>query len=675
MIDRPMDKSGSTRHRRISPVFAVWAVSVIVVLVLGQLDRLLRRLHVNAGGIIDFFAFLAWLFVIGLTLYGCAIAIRFILRHLFWTVGRRLFLSYIMIGVLPFFLFAILLTAILYLVAGVASQANFKAERQASIGQLESWNTEYGLQGKKPADSDASVQIYDSADATGADIPKWLRTSNFSGMALRGSEAMLVVGRQYPNAGQPRSIVFAEPLDRKWAEQLEERTGMVVSQQIASKEGESVRVGRGKRKSGGDVDLNINDDDKSFKDFWSRGVKYNRVVFFDITEEGGLIDWETGTPRPGKRLFSFISNPIPNLLQFYFGGATSSQIMRGIFGTIGVLATLLMIIYFFASAFAAVLIFSISRAVNRIEKGTKAVERGDFSYRINMKPHNQLGEMAQSFDRMTESISSLLTSVTEKERLQSEIEIAATIQRNLLPKEGPQFRGVSFSAHFEPTASIGGDYYDVFNLDKSRLAVAIGDVSGHGLSTGLVMAMVKAAMTTLVEEGADESSLFKRLNELVYRSTERRAFMTLAFTIFDLERGTIRHTNAGHLYPYLLREGRQTPISIESPSLPLGVRAVLATRTVELDLKEGDTVVYLSDGIVEAHDERGDPFGFDQLERLLAESPERSPSAIRDTILEAVAKHSGSRPADDDRTVMALRFDQFRTTRSGAPLAADAVAV
>src|SRR5437763_14644781 len=132
-----------------------------------------------------------------------------------------------------------------------------------------------------------------------------------------------------------------------------------------------------------------------------------------------------------------------------------------------------------------------------------------------MKPHNQLGEMAQSFDGLTESTASLLTSVAEKERLQSEIEIAASIQRSLLPKEGPQFRGVSFSAHFEPTASIGGDYYDVFNLDKARLAVAIGDVSGHGLSTGLVMAMVKAAITTLVEENAEESANFRPLNQPV----------------------------------------------------------------------------------------------------------------------------------------------------------------
>src|SRR6185503_1983383 len=222
--------------------------------------------------------------------------------------------------------------------------------------------------------------------------------------------------------------------------------------------------------------------------------------------------------------------------------------------------------------------------------------------------------------------------VAEKERLQSEIAIAASIQRNLLPKEGPKFRGVSFSAHFEPTTSIGGDYYDVFNLDKSKLAVAIGDVSGHGLSTGLVMAMVKAAITTLIEEGADEASLFRRLNELVFRSTERRAFMTLAFTIFDLEHGTIRHTNAGHLYPYLLRQG-SAPRPIEAPSLPLGVRSVLATHTVEVDLQEGDAIVYLSDGIIEAQDENGDPLGFDQLEALLAKETDRSPSAIRDAIL------------------------------------------
>lgn len=658
--------SEGTNRRRIPLALTTWFIAVVMVVGLDQIDSLLKRVGFHTP-ILDFFSFLAWLVVIGLTLYGFAVAIRFVLRKLFWTVGRRLFLSYVMIGVLPFVLFAILLFAILYVIAGVASQANFKAERQASIGQLESWNIEYALQGRAPRDSDNTVEVYDSASASGKAIPSWLRATNFSGMALRGGKPLLVAARQYPAAGGARSIVLVEPLDKKWARQLEDRTGMIISQHYASQQRDSFRV-RSRRSKGEDFEIDDADDSESMTDFARRGgapfgeiVSFQRILFFDITEEGGLVDWESGKERTGKRIFTLISNPTTNLLHFYFGGATSSRIMRGIFGAITALTTLLMIVYFFATAFAAVLIFSISRAVNRIEKGTKAVERGDFLYRINMKRSNQLGEMAQSFDHMTQSIASLLASVAEKERLQSEIAIAATIQRNLLPKEGPQFRGVSFSAHFEPTASIGGDYYDVFNLDKAHLAVAIGDVSGHGLSTGLVMAMVKAAITTLVEEGADETSLFHRLNELVHRSTERRAFMTLAFTIFDLERGTIRHTNAGHLYPYLLRNGKQ-PVAIESPSLPLGVRSEIRPRTIEIDLQEGDAIVYLSDGIVEAQDENGDPFGFDQLETLLAAQTERSPSIIRDAILRAVARHSGDRAADDDRTVMVLRFDNLKAT-------------
>jgi serine phosphatase RsbU (regulator of sigma subunit) len=145
--------------------------------------------------------------------------------------------------------------------------------------------------------------------------------------------------------------------------------------------------------------------------------------------------------------------------------------------------------------------------------------------------------------------------------------------------------------------------------------------------------------------------------------------MTLAFTIFDLEKGTIRHTNAGHLYPYLLRSG-ETPIAIEVPSLPLGVRANVTTRTVEVPLIEGDTIVYLSDGIVEAQTPDGDPFGFDQLEALLEQTPDRSPNVIRDVILEAVARHSGTRPADDDRTIMVIRFDNLKSSVRNADEAA-----
>jgi serine phosphatase RsbU (regulator of sigma subunit) len=642
----------SPRKRRGARLFAIWAVALAVIILDTVITRLLRPLHFPVG-IFSFLTFLASLLLIALTLYGFAVFVRWTLRKLFWRVGRRLFLSYVLIGMLPFFLFAILLLTVGYLICGVMTHAALRGERLAGLGQLETAAFEYSLTGKRPDGLTKSTEIYDTNNASGAKLPPWLKSTTFSGMVWRDSHGLLVASRQSARDGaEPRTIVFVEPLDSEWTEQLQDKSGMTVRMTV---EGANKSPKSGLRVNSGEHSFDIDDDDNGgMKDLLFNSIG-RKVIWADVT---ALTDWNSGATIDGHHeLFTLIVNPFPNLFHFYFG-AQADDYVRGLLQFMAVVICLLLVFYALAVLFAAVLIFSITRAVNRIEKGTKAVERGDFTYRIAMKPHNQLGEMANSFDRMTESIATLLVNVAENERLQSEIEIAASIQRNLLPKEGPQFRGVSFSAHFEPTASIGGDYYDVFNIDKTRLAVAIGDVSGHGLSTGLVMAMVKAAITTLVEEGAEETALFHRLNDLVFRSTERRAFMTLAFTIFDLEKGTIRHTNAGHLYPYLLREG-QKPRGIEVPSLPLGVRSTISTHTAEVDLQEGDAIVYLSDGIVEAQDEQGEPFGFDHLEALLSQSADRSPSTIRDQILEAVARHCGTRPADDDRTVMILRFDNF----------------
>jgi serine phosphatase RsbU (regulator of sigma subunit) len=642
MDDRPATK------RRISPALVLWLAGIAIIAALDYLDRLLNRLGQNVS-ILDFFSFLAWLLVIGLTLYGMAVFARWVLTRLFWTVGRRLFLSYLLVSVLPFFLMTILLLTIAYMFAAVMTQAALRAERQATLGQLESWALEYATTGHRPSGALPSLEIYDSELDSGKKLPAWLHSKSFSGLVGRGTEALLVTARHIPG-DESRAVVLAQPVDHLWTDQLHDRWRMTVVTANA-------RATRGKS---GDRNYDIKSDSEL-----TDVIKTNfprEIIWGDIAD---LTDWSTGHEIPDRSLFMLVSNPPDNIFSYYFGAAANDYF--GILLTaIASMSVVLLMMYAIAALFAAVLIFSISRAVNRIEKGTKAVERGDFSYRIRMARNNQLGAMAQSFDHMTESIASLLTTVAEKERLQSEIAIAADIQRNLLPREGPDHEGVSFSAHFEPTASIGGDYYDVFKLSPTRLAVAIGDVSGHGLSTGIVMAMVKAALTTLIEEGADEASVFRRLNDLVHRSTERRAFMTLAFTVFDLERGVVRHTNAGHIYPYVLRQDG-TVTSLDAPSLPLGVRHEFTVQTVESKLQEGDTVVYVSDGIIEAQDEQGEPLGFDQLEALLRASTGSTASEIRDAVLSAVKHHAGTRPADDDRTIMVIRFDRVLTSSEVSP--------
>src|SRR5713226_6267146 len=170
-----------TAPRRGGRVFVVWLIAVIVIVAIEWVKPVLRNLHVPVA-IFIFVEFLAWLIVIALCLYGFAVFVRWLMRALFWRVGRRLFLSYLMIGMLPFGLFAILLLTMGYMVAGVMSHAALRNERQASLGQMESSALDYGLTGKKPPDALPSLEIYDTAASSGAKLPDWLKETTFSGM-------------------------------------------------------------------------------------------------------------------------------------------------------------------------------------------------------------------------------------------------------------------------------------------------------------------------------------------------------------------------------------------------------------------------------------------------------------------------------------------------------------
>ncbi len=112
------------------------------------------------------------------------------------------------------------------------------------------------------------------------------------------------------------------------------------------------------------------------------------------------------------------------------------------------------------------------------------MERGNLDYRIPVKRNDQLGDLGRSFNHMTESVQSMLSDVAEKERLAQELELAREIQESLLPKKHLDFGPMSVRATFQPAAEVGGDYFDVFPMSDDRLLVAVGDVAGHGLSTG-----------------------------------------------------------------------------------------------------------------------------------------------------------------------------------------------
>lgn len=363
-----------------------------------------------------------------------------------------------------------------------------------------------------------------------------------------------------------------------------------------------------------------------------------------------------GKPKgSGDRVVVYVGQASPRVLFRQLFAQGMPDVATVMLRVLIVIGGSLLFVYLIALTIAFVLVGAIARNVNKMTRAAQAIGRGDFSVRVNSKSRDQIGDLARSFDGMTASIQSLLVDTARKERLEGEIAIARTIQQKLLPPPQGEAPGLRLIAEFEPVAEIGGDYYDYFPMPDGRTAVVVGDVSGHGLPTGLLVAMAKAALSTLTETGLTGTPLFARLNDLIHRSTDSRNYMTLALLAYDARTREGTLTNAGQLAPYRL--GRSGVETLSLPSFPLGVSPRHEFPSRPFPFEPGDRVLFFTDGYVETASPGGDPFGFERLEELLRRHVDAPAEAIRDALLAAVHEHSGGRSPEDDRTLVILTVD------------------
>jgi sigma-B regulation protein RsbU (phosphoserine phosphatase) len=319
---------------------------------------------------------------------------------------------------------------------------------------------------------------------------------------------------------------------------------------------------------------------------------------------------------------------------------------------IAALGIFFFICYGLAMATAATMILSITRSTSRLSAGARAVERGDLGHRVPVKRRDQLGDLARSFNHMTDSVQSMLADVAEKERLARELELAREIQESLLPARHLEMGPVTVRATFMPAAEVGGDYFDVFPLTEDRLVVAIGDVAGHGLSTGLLMASLKSSVAALVHEGYSGADLIDKVNRLLLGHGHGRTMVTLTLIELDLEGGRLNLANAGHCPPFLMVSGSPLEELLAS-SLPMGSR-LCRPATLQRCFPENSSLVLYSDGLTEALSPAGEPFGYERLGEILANPPSGSDSDLTGRLLEALAKHAAGTPAIDDLTILVV---------------------
>jgi phosphoserine phosphatase RsbU/P len=300
---------------------------------------------------------------------------------------------------------------------------------------------------------------------------------------------------------------------------------------------------------------------------------------------------------------------------------------------------------------------AITGAVHRLYEGTQKVIEGDFSHRIEVQGDDQLAQLSGSFNRMTENVERLLVVAKEKERLQSEIEIAREVQNQLFPREVPELRTLRVKAVCQPARLVSGDYYDYEAVGDGKIALAIADVAGKGISAALLMAALQSSLRTQLEArretGLSTSLLVSNLNRQLFATTSSEKYATFCLGIYDEPSSQFTYTNAGHLPPLLVRNGEVTRLDVNGTVV--GAFPFAQYDESRLALQGGDLLVLYTDGVTEPENAYGEMFGEGRLLELLSQNAHRSENQIIEIVMESVRQWTGSDELQDDMTLLLAR--------------------
>ncbi|HTG01296.1 MAG TPA: GAF domain-containing SpoIIE family protein phosphatase [Nitrospirota bacterium] len=244
-------------------------------------------------------------------------------------------------------------------------------------------------------------------------------------------------------------------------------------------------------------------------------------------------------------------------------------------------------------------------------------------------------------------------SLMERQRLVKDMEFARTVQESFLPQKPPDVTSYKFSAHYTPAQEVGGDFYDFIHLDKRRIGIVIGDVSGKGVPAALYMAKLGSDLRTLAFTEKEPAAALGRLNDLLAERSRRGMFATLLYIELDSPTGSLKIANAGHLPP-IVRKADGSLVKIAAAGgAPLGILPGMSFGQESTSLDRGDTVILYTDGIVEAMDSQERLYGFDRFEALLRKSAS-DPDALRSAVIDDVNRFTGLSAQHDDMTFVAF---------------------
>jgi serine phosphatase RsbU (regulator of sigma subunit) len=247
----------------------------------------------------------------------------------------------------------------------------------------------------------------------------------------------------------------------------------------------------------------------------------------------------------------------------------------------------------------------------------------------------------------------------ERERIEQELRVARSIQQASLPKEVPQLEGWQISPYYRPAREVGGDFYDFHLLSEGHVGLVVGDATGKGVPAALVMSSTRSLLRAVARASNSPGEVLEQVNDLLVTDIPPNMFVTCFYAILDPKSGSLSYANAGHDLPYLRRRSDDA-VELRARGMPLGLMPGMSYEQKEIELDAGQSVLFYSDGLVEAHDPKGEMFGFPRLRALVAKySEDRSLEAF---LMEKLYAFTGEGwEQEDDITLLTLRRSASRS--------------
>ncbi|MBF0544146.1 MAG: SpoIIE family protein phosphatase [Candidatus Riflebacteria bacterium] len=279
--------------------------------------------------------------------------------------------------------------------------------------------------------------------------------------------------------------------------------------------------------------------------------------------------------------------------------------------------------------------------ISDLSAGITLIRTRDSTKRIPVRGTDELGRLASAFNHLLETA--------------AEMDTARVIQESLIPQNPQAPKGYEIAIRSRMTSAIGGDYLDCFPISPGKIAFLVGDVSGHGIGSALIMAMAKSVVFLHFSEGNDETTIMARLNKALFDLALNRQMMTFCFGTLDSHSHKGFLTIGGHPYPFLYQAASKVAHCLGYPEYPLGVRPRRNFGGLHFSLAPGDTFFMYTDGLVEAVDPEDCQFGYENLRNVIERNGDDSPQKLIETVEKELDTHLKGRSLSDDISIFVIR--------------------